>query len=69
MCKKLNDNRIKSYGSDCKVHIKKDVSNVIECENKLKKAFCSKFKIVQGKETFRGDINEMIKVFKEVTRK
>lgn len=63
MSKSSTDKRLESYGKKSRIYAKASVNNPLECEKELREAFNKKFTCTKGREWFKGDKEEMHKLF------
>lgn len=57
------DKRLKSYGKKSTVHCLFEVPDCVFMERQIISAFKEKFSLLEGKETFEGELGEMKKLF------
>ena len=55
--------RLLSYGKNAKIYFHVIVTRALDCESAIVKIFKDRFKLVRGREWFRGDVLEMQKTF------
>lgn len=60
------EQRLRSYGKDRKVHRLTEVPDCVSTEKKLISLFSEKFEVFRGKETFKGELDKMLKIFDQV---
>lgn len=60
------EQRLRSYGKDRKVHRLTEVPDCALMEKKLLSVFSEKFEVFRGKETFKGELDKMLKIFDQV---
>lgn len=60
------EQRLRSYGKDRKVHRLTEVPDCAMMEKKLLSVFSEKFEVFRGKETFKGKLDKMLKIFDQV---
>lgn len=69
MSKDQTPKRINSYGSKTKIISIKKCIDPFDLEKKIINEFNKKFKLIDGKEYFEGDENEMIDLFEQICYK
>lgn len=57
------DKRLRSYGKKRTVHCLFEVSDCVSMEKQIISAFKEEFSLLEGKETFEGELEEMKKLF------
>ncbi|AHC55082.1 hypothetical protein D1R32_gp365 [Tunisvirus fontaine2] len=60
------EQRLRSYGKDRKVHRLTEVPDCVSTEKKLLSVFSESFELFRGKETFKGNLDKMLKIFDRV---